>query len=288
MQKFIGIYMGRRKQTGEAEADMEGSGQDNEPQGLAILTQELRKSINQTESTLVNHLQENQEANRRGQAEIAETLRKVDENQTRIAKMLMAMNHKGKGPESYANKETSGSHGGNRYQQEHIPYHHSEGSHGGGAPQGQTGSRSTPRPYLPSFIDEPTQLNHVDDFDDLFDQYSREYNSLNLSVQRQITLDQFCGLKFKNKPRSYHRSNYEFERRAGKMEIPYFDGSAKMIAQAWVQKLDTYLQLNPMREIEAIKFATMYLDGKAHDWWYHGLTTLGHVIARFVGKGLGL
>ena len=62
----------------------------------------------------------------------------------------------------------------------------------------------------------------------------------------------------------------------GKIEIPYFDGMAKMTAQAWVQKLDTYLQLNPMREMEAIKFATMHLDGKAHDWWYHGLITLGH------------
>jgi hypothetical protein len=42
MQKFSGIYMGRRrKQTGEAEADMEGSGEDSEPQGLAILAQEL-------------------------------------------------------------------------------------------------------------------------------------------------------------------------------------------------------------------------------------------------------
>jgi hypothetical protein len=49
-----------------------------------------------------------------------------------------------------------------------------------------------------------------------------------------------------------------------------------MTAQAWVQKLDTYLQLNPMREMEAIKFVTMYLDGKAHDWLYHGLTKLGH------------
>jgi hypothetical protein len=36
-----------------------------------------------------------------------------------------------------------------------------------------------------------------------------------------------------------------------------------MTAQAWVQKLDTYLQLNPMKEMEAIKFSTMYLDGKA-------------------------
>jgi hypothetical protein len=70
--------------------------------------------------------------------------------------------------------------------------------------------------------------------------------------------------------------NYELERRAGKMEIPYFDGSPKMTAQAWVQKLYTYLQLNPMREMDAIKFVTMYLEGKSHDWWYHGLTTLGH------------
>jgi hypothetical protein len=83
-------------------------------------------------------------------------------------------------------------------------------------------------------------------------------------------------LKFRNKPRPYHRSNYEFERRAGKMEIPYFDCSAKMNAQAWVQKLDTFLWLRPMRELEAIKFSTMYLDGKGHDWWYHVLTTLGH------------
>ena len=60
------------------------------------------------------------------------------------------------------------------------------------------------------------------------------------------------------------------------MEIPYFDGSPKMTAQAWVQKLDTYLQLNPMREMDTIKFSTMYLEGKSHDWWYHGLSTLGH------------
>jgi hypothetical protein len=49
-----------------------------------------------------------------------------------------------------------------------------------------------------------------------------------------------------------------------------------MTVHAWVQKLDTYLRLNPMREMEAIKFSTMYLDGKAHNWWYHGFTTLGH------------
>jgi hypothetical protein len=105
---------------------------------------------------------------------------------------------------------------------------------------------------------------------------TREYYNLDMKVQIQMSLDQYCQLRFRNQPRTNHRGTFEFERRAGKIEIPYFDGMAKMTAQAWVQKLDTYLQLNPMREMEAIKFATMYWDGKAHDWWYHGLTTLGH------------
>jgi hypothetical protein len=143
-------------------------------------------------------------------------------------------------------------------------------------PLGQIGSKATPRPYLPTFTDEATQLDHSDDFNDLSEQYSRDYNSLNLTIQREMTLDQYFQIKFRNKPRPHHRSNYEFECRARKMEILYFDGSAKTTAQAWVQNLDTYLQLNPMREMDAIKFATMYLDGKAYDWWYHGLTTLGH------------
>jgi hypothetical protein len=67
MQKFSGIYMGRRrKQTGKPEADMEGSGEDNDPQVLASFAKELQQSIFQTESALVHHLQENQEAVRRG------------------------------------------------------------------------------------------------------------------------------------------------------------------------------------------------------------------------------
>jgi hypothetical protein len=47
-------------------------------------------------------------------------------------------------------------------------------------------------------------------------------------------------------------------------------------AQACVQKHDTYFKLNPMIESEAISFATLHLDGEAHEWWYHGLVTLGH------------
>jgi hypothetical protein len=79
-------------------------------------------------------------------------------------------------------------------------------------------------------------------------QCTREYHELDLGIQRQMSLDQYCQLKFKHKPKPNHRSNYELERRMGKIEIPYFDCTAKMTARAWVQKLDTYLQLNPMRD----------------------------------------
>jgi hypothetical protein len=256
---------------------MEGSGEENEPQILAGFARDLQRSIDVTQGTLVHHLEEKQEVVRRGQVEMTETLKKVSESQERISQLIMKMNHGGKGPKTYANREASGSHGGHRHQQEHIPYYHIEGqSHGGGAPQGQTYNRTTPRPYLPSFLDEQAHPNYQDEIEDNFDQYVREYNSLGIGVQRQITLDQYCGFKFRGKTKPYHMNNYELERKAGKMEIPYFDGSSKVTAESWVHKLDTYLQLNPMREMDAIKFATMYLEGKAHDWWYHGLTTLGH------------
>jgi hypothetical protein len=68
----------------------------------------------------------------------------------------------------------------------------------------------------------------------------------------------------------------DFIRKVGKLTIPSFDGSSKCTARAWVQKLDTYYKLNQMTETKAISFATLHLEGEAHEWWYHGLVTLGH------------
>ena len=31
-----------------------------------------------------------------------------------------------------------------------------------------------------------------------------------------------------------------------------------------------------MIETYAIKLTTLHLDGESHEWWYHGLVTLGH------------
>jgi hypothetical protein len=173
MQRYSGIFMGRRKKpTSETEAEMEGSGDDREPQGLSFLAAEFNKfqqTLNLTEGHLVHHLQENQETNLRGQVEITETLkkvdgnlRKIDENQSRITELLMQMTHQGKDPETYGNKVASGSHGEIRYNSEKAP--RSEGSQGRGMSNGQMGSRPNPRPYMPTFTDEQVQQEHVDDF----------------------------------------------------------------------------------------------------------------------------
>ena len=111
---------------------------------------------------MVQQLDEYQETNRRGQAEIYENFKKVDENiqkmnqnQSRITDLLMQMTHQGKDPETYGNKVAGGSsgfHGEIRYNPEKAS--RSEGSQGGGTSNGQMGSRVNPRPYMPTFTDE--------------------------------------------------------------------------------------------------------------------------------------
>jgi hypothetical protein len=83
-------------------------------------------------------------------------------------------------------------------------------------------------------LDNQPQHNYEDEIEDNFEQYAREYHALSAVFQRKVMLDQYCGIKFRGKPKQYQRPNYELERRASKIEIPYFDGSAKVTAQAWV------------------------------------------------------
>jgi hypothetical protein len=42
-------------------------------------------------------------------------------------------------------------------------------------------------------------------------------------------------------------------------------------------KARNLLPATQMTDAYAIKLATLHLDGEAHEWWYHGLVTLGHV-----------
>ena len=171
---------------------MEGSGDDHEPQGLAYLAAEFHKTLNLTERKLFHHLQESQETIRREWAKIMETLKKVDgnlkkidENQTIITKLLMQMNHKGKDPEMYGNKEDRGSGGFHdeiRYNPERAPI--SEGSHGGGTSYGHLGSGANPRPYMPMFTDEQRQQEEVDDFIEQMARCTKEYYGLDMVIQK--------------------------------------------------------------------------------------------------------
>jgi hypothetical protein len=81
----------------------------------------------------------------------------------------------------------------------------------------------------------------------------------------------------RNRPRgALYQQNYDLMCKIGKMMVPSFNGSDRGTTRAWVHKLDTYFHLNPMTEEEEIKFSTLHLDGEAHEWWYHGILTLGH------------
>jgi hypothetical protein len=173
-------------------------------------------------------LDEYQETNRRGQAEIYETLKKVDENlqkmnknQTRVTDLLMQVTHRGKDPDTYGNKEAGGSGGTHEeviYNPEKAPG--SEESLGGGMFHGQMGSRTNhrpyvsvftdeplgqhsgskanPKPYMPTFTDEQEQHEQVEDFVAQLAKSTREYYNLDMKVQRQMSLDQYCQLRFRN------------------------------------------------------------------------------------------
>jgi hypothetical protein len=123
---------------------------------------------------------------------------------------------------------------------------------------------------------QPTQAEDIA-------KYRREYTALGRDFHQDMTLVEYCGLSLRNHPKEPQRKghqqqghNMDFIRKVGKLTIPSFDRPSKCTAIAWVQNLDTYYKLNQMTEIEAISFATLHLEGEAHEWWHHGLVTLGH------------
>ena len=95
--------------------------------------------------------------------------------------------------------------------------------------------------------------------------------------QADISLRDYIDLRMKHMPRARGRNqNFELRKKVGKLSLPYYGASGKMTTLVWVQKIDTYLQLNPMLEEEAIKYVAIYLDGPTNKWWDHGMVTLGH------------
>ena len=80
-------------------------------------------------------------------------------------------------------------------------------------------------------------------------------------------------LNYRGNPRNpYH--NYELNNSIGKITFRYFDGTSNCSVSSWIQKMDTYFQMNPMEERDAIKFASLHIDGESIDWWFHALEIL--------------
>ena len=86
--------------------------------------------------------------------------------------------------------------------------------------------------------------------------YLQEYRDLGDEFHVIVSFSYFVNMKSRNIP-------YELQKTLGRLTIPNFDGTRRGSMRIWVQKLDTYFQLNPMTETDAIKLATLHLDEEA-------------------------
>ena len=111
--------------------------------------------------------------------------------------------------------------------------------------------------------------------------YFLEYESQSQRFRDHLSFQEFCQIKDNRRLQHHNRGrgfiqNHNLHRTMGKFFLPNIDRSSKCTSKSWVEKLDIYFQLNQVPETEAIKIAALHLEGEAHDWWFHGLYTLGH------------
>eukprot|EP00253_Pinus_taeda_P003165 PITA_03165 len=146
----------------------------------------------------------------------------------------------------------------------------------------QVASHAPTRSTMPTFLGADTgavaqqgsDLGHMGD-------YFAEYQAYGMEFREALSFRDFVQLQRDSRPRDHHRGYRHYHdgdthRATSRFHLPMFDGSSNNSAKSWVEKLDIYFQLNQMSETEAIKVATLHLDGEAQDWWFHGMVTLRH------------
>ena len=110
--------------------------------------------------------------------------------------------------------------------------------------------------------------------------YFVECDSQSQRFKDNLSFQGFFHLKDRRRPVQWYRDGGFFQGRhhtMGRLFLPNFDGSSSSYTKAWVEKLDIYFQLNKVPQVEAIKIAALHFEGEAHNWWFHGLSTLGHI-----------
>ena len=115
----------------------------------------------------------------------------------------------------------------------------------------------------------------------------KEWDKLDEDCKISVPFDQYFLAANKLKNNEYNKSLYknkDLNCAISKVPLPTFDGSSQSSANTWVQKLDVYVQLNPMVEKYALKMAILHLEGDANEWWFHGLKTLDHYQVKTYGE----
>ena len=114
----------------------------------------------------------------------------------------------------------------------------------------------------------------VTDIVDELRQARNEWDSLPAYVQDGWTFDRYLNYRIARQKQTDKHS--ELQQVTNNFALPTFDCSGKMISHAWIHKVDNFLSLKTMIEFKALKYATLHLDGAAHDQWTHDMITLQH------------
>ena len=98
--------------------------------------------------------------------------------------------------------------------------------------------------------------------------YFAEYQAYGQEFREALSFRDFVQLQQDSRPCDHHRGYQHYHdgdthRATSRFHLPTFDGSSNSSAKSWVEKLDIYFQLNQMSETEAIKVATLHLNGEA-------------------------
>ena len=107
------------------------------------------------------------------------------------------------------------------------------------------------------------------------------YNGLDDDFRSSVPFREYVDMMNTLMPKKEYNSDHdmsgrEIKNKISKFTAPTFDGTNKISARAWLQKLQTFFTLNPMKESDVVQFTSLHLEDVAYDWWYHGMTTQGH------------
>lgn len=163
-------------------------------------------------------------------------------------------NNNNGGNDNNRGDDNNGDRGNNNGPENNINGNNGHGNNGNEADNFRHVARpartASSRPLLPTFPPrDPVQPVNEPQITELQGQFRRDWEASGPEFQADISLKDYMDLRMRHMPRAGGRNqNFELRKKVGKISLPYYDASGKMTAQAWVQKVDTYLQLNPMPE----------------------------------------